>query len=302
MSFMKMFWLPQDIKQEELLDLTREIGWEVSRILNAYNQNIEKNDQFQRKLKILNLESGPVTSADIEISELVKKRIKEQYPNINWDFLSEEDVKNNQKLNFKSKWVWIIDPIDGTKDFIEQSGEFAMHMALTYESEIILSVVPIPSKNQLWMFFKDRGTWCETPNTKQNFIIPITLKDIPINDLTILTSKSHLSSDFESLLEKLCPKKVVGLGSVGFKVVSILTGEASLYISYSSNNGSCPKDWDMAAPFGLIKGAGGNFTDLYSNDLSFLKDNNFEQRGILVASLNQNHQEICKKILDLVRN
>ena len=296
-----MFCLPQDIKQEELLDLTRAIGWEVSRILKAYNQDIETNDQFQRKLKILNLESGPVTSADIEISELIKKRIKDKYPHIKWDFLSEEDVKDNQKLIFKSKWVWIIDPLDGTKAFIEQNGEYAMHLALAYEREIILSVVPIPSKNQLWMFFKDKGTWFETPNNKENLIIPTTPKDLHIHDLTIVTSKSHVSKEFERLLEELSPKKVLRLSSVGFKVVSILSGEANLYISYTSKNGSCPKDWDMAAPFGLIKGAGGNFTDIYSNDLAFLKDDNFEQRGILIASLNQNHQEVCKEILDLAK-
>jgi len=295
-----MVCLPHGIKQEELINLLKKIGWEVSKNLKAYNQNIEDNDEFQRKLKIINLESGPVTAADIEISELVKKRIKDQYPAINWDFLSEEDVKNNQKLEFKSKWVWIIDPIDGTKDFIKQTGQYAMHLALTYEREIILGIVPIPSKDQLWIYCQGRGTWYETRDTEETIIIPTTSKDI--SDLTILTSKSHITPQFQDLLEKLCPKKVVRLGSVGYKVVSILSGEANLYISYSSRNGSCPKDWDMAAPFGLIKGAGGSFTDLYSNDLVFLKDDNFEQRGILIASLVQNHQEVCKKILDLFKN
>ncbi len=295
-----MVCLPHGIKQEELIKLLKKIGWEVSKNLKAYNQNTEDNDEFQRKLKIINLESGPVTAADIEISELIKTRIKAQYPEINWDFLSEEDVKNNQKLEFKSKWVWIIDPIDGTKDFIKQTGQYAMHLALTYEREIILGIVPIPSKDQLWIYFQGRGTWYETLDTEETIIIPTPSTDI--SDLTILTSKSHITPEFQALLEKLRPKKVIGLGSVGFKIVSLLRGEADLYISYSSLNGSCPRDWDMAAPFALMKGAGGYFTDINSRDLSFLKDDDFEQRGILVASTNLNHQKICRKIFELVNN
>ena len=70
-----MVCLPHGIKQEELIKLLKKIGWEVSKNLKAYNQNTEDNDEFQRKLKIINLESGPVTAADIEISELIKTRI-----------------------------------------------------------------------------------------------------------------------------------------------------------------------------------------------------------------------------------
>ena len=295
-----MVCLPQGVHQEELLDFIKEIGWDVSSILKSYNQNIKNSDEFQKKLKIINLESGPVTSADQEISEFIKKKIKSKYPNINWDYLSEEDVKDNAKIDLQSKWVWIIDPLDGTKDFIKQSGQYAMHLALAYEKEIILGLVPIPSKNQLWIYLQGKGTWYETPHSIHN--IQINKASLALQDLTILTSRSHVSQSFKRLLEKLCPKKVIGLGSVGYKIVSILSGEADVYISYSSKNGSCPKDWDMAAPFSLIKGAGGRFTDINSNDLSFLKGDNFEQRGILIASINQNHEEICKEILELVNN
>ena len=175
-----------------------------------------------------------------------------------------------------------------------------MPLALTYEREIILGIVPIPSKDQLWIYFQGRGTWYETRNTEETIIMPTPSTDI--SDLTILTSKSHITPEFQALLEKLRPKKVIGLGSVGFKIVSLLSGEADLYISYSSLNGSCPRDWDMAAPFALMKGAGGYFTDINSRDLSFLKDDNFEQRGILVASTNRDHQKICRKISELVNN
>ena len=66
--------------------------------------------------------------------------------------------------------------------------------------------------------------------------------------------------------------------------------------------GTCPKDWDMAAPYGLIKEAGGYFTDMNGEDLKFLKEENYDQSGLLIASMNINHLEICKKISKLLNN
>ena len=121
-----------------------------------------------------------------------------------------------------------------------------------------------------------------------------------IGDLRVLTSKSHFHSQFHDLLKALKPRKVLGMGSVGFKVTSILKGKADLYISYSLENGSAPKDWDFFPPFAIIKGAGGFMTDIKGNDLGFLKDDKFEQRGIIVASMNQNHKYICDEIYSIV--
>ena len=67
------------------------------------------------------------------------------------------------------------------------------------------------------------------------------------------------------------------MGSVGFKVASILRGEGDLYISYSLKGGSSPKDWDMAAPEAIITGAGGYFTDLRGRNLTFLNENDLSK-------------------------
>ena len=101
-------------------------------------------------------------------------------------------------------------------------------------------------------------------------------------------------------MKELNPKNVLGMGSVGYKITSILRGEGDIYISYSLPNGSSPKDWDMAAPLSLIEGAGGYFTDINGCELDFLSGN-FDQSGILIASLNSNHKEICKEISKIIK-
>ena len=283
-----MICLPDDINSNELLNTIRELSWDASKIFKSYKQEIKNS----KKLNIKNFETGPVTSADIEINELIKNIIRNKYPVQKWEFLSEEDKKSNKNKIYKSKWVWIIDPHDGTKDFIKETGEYAMHLALTYEKEIILGIVLIPQKNQLWISLKDEGTWFENENSIKEY--PINKKNKKLTELKILTSKSHVHQKFNSLLEKINPKQIQGMGSVGYKISSILRGDGDLYISYALPGGTSPQDWDIAAPLGLIKEAGGYFTDINGADLKFLKEGNFDQGGILIASMNSNHLEICR--------
>ena len=92
------------------------------------------------------------------------------------------------------------------------------------------------------------------------------------------------------------------MGSIGYKISSILRGKGDLYISYALAGGTCPKDWDIAAPLSLIKEAGGYFTDINGADLNFLREGNYDQSGILIASMNSNHLEICETISKLINN
>ena len=291
-----MICLPDNIKSKELINTIRELSWNAAKIFRSYNQEIKNS----KKLNIKNFDTGPVTAADIEINELIKSTIKIKYPFQQWEFLSEEDKKLNKNRIFKSKWVWIIDPLDGTKDFIKETGEYAMHLALTYKKEIILGIVLIPQKNQLWISLKGGGTWFENEDSLKGY--PIIKKNKKLKELTILTSKSHVHQKFKFMLEKINPKGIKGMGSVGYKISSILRDDGDLYISYALPEGTCPKDWDMAAPYGLIKEAGGYFTDINGEDLMFLKEENYDQSGLLIASMNSNHLEICKKISKLINN
>ncbi len=289
-----MIFLPDNIKSRELLNTIRELSWDVAKIFRSYNQEINNS----KKLNIKIFETGPVTAADIEINELIKRTIKNKYPLQQWEFLSEEDKKSNKNRIFNSKWVWIIDPLDGTKDFIKETGEYAMHLALTFKREIVLGIVLIPQKNQLWISIKGEGIWFENEDSLKEY--PINKKNKKLNELKILTSKSHVHQKFQSLLERMNPKEIIGMGSIGYKISSILRGDGDLYISYALAEGTCPKDWDIAAPYGLIKEAGGHFTDINGADLKFLKEKNYDQSGILIASMNSNHLEICKNISCLI--
>ena len=135
-----MTFLPENVEVIELLNTIRELSWKVAKVFKSYNRKANKSKNFDKKLDIKNFETGPVTAADIEVNELIKNTIRNRYPLQEWEFLSEEDKKDNDSRTFKSKWVWIIDPLDGTKDFIDGTGEYAMHLALTFEKNIVLGL------------------------------------------------------------------------------------------------------------------------------------------------------------------
>ena len=81
----------------------------------------------------------PVTLADLKVNEMIINRINEKYIGIDWKILSEENVKlPKHEIDTKGDWLWILDPLDGTKDFIQGTGNYAMHLALTYKQKHIL--------------------------------------------------------------------------------------------------------------------------------------------------------------------
>ena len=287
-----MNFLPKDINQNSLLKKIREINWEISKLLKSYSNNSKNQEEYQRKLKISEYSSGPVTEADIKVNRYIITELM-NFSN-QWVILSEENIKCSTEVDLKSDWVWIIDPLDGTKDFIQNTGEYGVHMALSYKKQIIFGSVLIPSKSELWLFIKGKGTWFELERERKVILQKANKKEF--REMKVLTSRNHCPPALQKILRVLNPYSVVGMGSVGYKVATILRGEADLYISYSEPGKSTPKDWDLASPFAILKGAGGYLTNEKGEDLNFLEDKNFNQSELIVASLNTNHKKICKYI------
>ena len=118
--------------------------------------------------------------------------------------------------------------------------------------------------------------------------------------MRLVISKSHRNIELINLVEKICPSELIGMGSVGYKVTALIEDQADLYISYSPKGKSSPKDWDIAAPESIIKGAGGFLTNEKGENLHFLNDSNFNQNGLIIASMSKNHQDICLKVAQML--
>ena len=292
-----MIKLPFGVDINNLIDDLRIFSWEAADILIHYSNSLN-SESYKNIVINPNQSFDPVTIADLKVNNLILDRIKESYPNAEWEYLTEEDIKVKEELQkFDSDWLWVLDPLDGTKDFIQGSGNYAMHLALNYKNVPYMGIVLIPSKDELWIS-NGENVWCENRTRK------IRKKNIPeikeLNQMTLVTSKNHSNNFLKELIDQIGFKKIIIMGSIGCKIASILRGDSDIYISLSLPKRTCPKDWDFAAPDAILKAGGGCITNIYNERLSYNKSN-FEQRGLLIATSNRvNHKYICKEIEQII--
>ena len=294
-----MIKLPPSVNISKLLDDLKNISWEASESLLKYEQIIKDKNNKSNLLKNNNIKD-PVTIADLEVNEIIINRINENYKNICWEILSEENVKvNSDSCNFNEDFVWVLDPLDGTKDFIQGTGNYAMHLALNYKKYPHLGIVLIPDKDELWIS-NNEIVWCE--NKIGDSKRPNLSNKSNLNEMIIVTSKNHKNHVLKNLIDRANFKEVVVMGSIGCKIASILRGESDIYICLSLPGESSPKDWDFAAPAATLKTAGGAITNINNEELTY-GNLNFEQGGIIVASSNKNsHKRICLQIKEIIKN
>ena len=292
-----MIKLPQGVDINILINDLKVFSWEASDILIKYAQIIKDSNDKSNILKNQNQED-PVTIADLKVNEIMIKNITESYKNINWEILSEENVKiNPTNKRIKKDFVWVLDPLDGTQDFIQGTGNYAMHLALTYKNKPYLGIVLIPERDELWIS-NHKIVWCENKNEECKR--PNLLRKDKLEDMTIVTSKNHSNQSLQNLIKKVKFKEVIVMGSIGCKIASILRGESDIYICLSSPGESSPKDWDFAAPAAVLKAAGGSITNIYNEQLTY-GNLNYKQGGIIIASNNyHNHGKICLEIKEFI--
>ena len=289
--------LPAGLEIKNLIDDLRIFSWEACETLLYYAQMLKESKNKSNILKNDN-DDDPVTLADLKVNEIIISRINDKYKAIDWEILSEENEKSaTGKSDLNSEWVWVLDPLDGTKDFIQGTSNYAMHLALNYKQKPFIGIVLIPEKDELWIADGEK-VWCEKRN---GYVIkPKLSKNKNLQEMILVTSKNHRNKILSNLIEKINFDEVKIMGSIGCKIASIVRGESDIYICLSLPGKSSPKDWDFAAPEMVLRAAGGAVTNLDNKELVYGKPR-FEQNGIIVASNNiKTHKRLCLEIKEII--
>jgi len=270
---------------EEILAIARSIGWGASYLLRSYYHGGVKNAELEIPDK-----DGPVTAADIAVNHYVLDRLQANLGNQDFAYISEETYNSQADGQLSQPWVWIIDPLDGTRDFIDKTGEYAIHIALVKDSRPVLAVVAWPEAEKLYYATVGGGTFVETRDGKVT-PIRVSARD-KLEDLTLVVSRTHRDRRFNQLLQQLPCQNQKYVGSVGCKIATIIEQQADVYISLSGK--SAPKDWDLAAPELILTEAGGNFTHFDGTPLKYNQDD-VNQWGGLLASNGHCHTALCNE-------
>lgn len=271
---------------EDILAIARSVGWGASYLLRSYySSQLQSGD-----LEIQDKQGDPVTAADIAVSHYILERLQENLGDRDFGYISEETYNLESYQQSSQPWVWIIDPLDGTRDFIEKTGEYAIHIALVKHGRPVLAVVAYPEAEKLYYATLGSGTFVETRDGK------VTRKEISkrnkIEDFILVVSRTHRDERFNNLLQQLPYKNQKHIGSIGCKIAAIVEHQADVYISLSGK--SAPKDWDLAAPELILTEAGGEFTHFDGNPLMY-NQRDVSQWGGLLASNGQCHAQLCQE-------
>ncbi len=199
---------------------------------------------FKEGLKInIKEDRSPVSNGDLRVNDLISKKISELTPNI--QIISEETV--NIKIKNKSKIFWLIDPIDGTKEYIAGKDEYTLNAALVINTVPVLGLVGVPKKNRLFFSYGSGDSYLiEDKNTKKIKCE----KQQPKGEIVALSSVIKPS---DVILNKLKEHKVTSIVKMAssYKFCVIATGEFDIYAARERAN-----EWDYAAGHAIAQNAG----------------------------------------------
>ncbi len=246
---------------ECLVPILRGAGLEV---LHFYGDN--SSVDYKNK-------NEPVTAADHASNEYIISCLEKAFPEDG--LLSEESKDNNTR--FSRDLVWIIDPMDGTKEFISQNGEFSIMIGLAHKGKPVLGGVYQPTEDRLYLGAKGLGaTMVQNGDSKE---LAVTKRD-KLSTLRMVVSRSHMEPVVDDIRKSLGIKDLRKSGSVGLKCGLIARAECDLYIHPSPYT----KMWDSCAPQAILEAAGGVMTDVHGGELDYSREEVKNLDGMLVSN------------------
>ena len=232
----------------------------------------------------------PVTRADQLANDLITTALAEAFPDDG--ILAEESSDKQSWLGFER--VWMVDPLDGTKEFINHNGEFAVMIGLMIGHEPVLGVVYQPADDRLYTGIQ--GGLCTltvgSPPSGEELVKNLCVSECgDPRDSVMLMSRSHADERVLRLAKHLDVKALKRSGSVGVKMGLMADNQADLYVHFTDKT----KLWDVCAPTAILTAAGGRVTDTLGDPLDFRSPTAFNLHG-LAATNGLQHRAVLDAI------
>lgn len=240
-----------DIDLESLVKSTRDLSRTAGeKILEVYE------DEFAVDIKE---DNSPLTEADLVSHNCLTDAIKNFEPPL--PIISEESA-SNVAFATRKKWetYWLIDPLDGTKEFIKRNGEFTVNVALVHNHKPVLGVVYVPVKEQCYFAAQGLGAFKQEKN---NAPLPIQVRTKVQKTIIVAGSRSHQTGGLGDYLRKLGDYQLITMGS-SLKLCLVAEGIADIYPRIGLTS-----EWDTAAAHCVVEQAGGKVTDIQGSTLLY---------------------------------
>jgi 3'(2'), 5'-bisphosphate nucleotidase len=275
----------QSSELDRRLQIVRDIAWAAGdTVLQFYGEQVEVEWKSP---------GNPVTAADHAANALILEHLHRHFPGE--AVLAEETDDDMSRLG--RDVVWVVDPLDGTKEFIKRNGEFSVMIGLVENNKPVLGVVlqPAPPNGVkpggLYSGAVGLGAWLSLGGSERP--IRVSAIEQPAQ-MRMIASRSHFDARVDQIRKRLGIHEILRSGSVGLKCGVIATGACELYIHPSSKVSL----WDSCAPAAILTAAGGVMTDLKGEALNYTAIDVGHRQGLL-ASHGRLHAQIVAVIKEV---
>jgi len=210
-------------------------------------------------------DDSPLTLADKRANDVICAGLKKITPNI--PIISEENKEIDYSERKNYSFAWLVDPVDGTKEFIKRNGEFTVNIALIKDGKIVLGVVYVPVTEELFWAYQNGGAYLTSKGSEaQKLDAPMfSMKD---EGISVVCSRSHLNEETAAFINKLDNPNKVSKGS-SLKFLILAQGGAHVYPRLAPT-----MEWDTGAAQIVLEEAGGKIINVETNlPLDYNKEN-----------------------------
>jgi 3'(2'), 5'-bisphosphate nucleotidase len=231
----------------------------------------------------------PVTEADRRANALICELLEREFPGV--PIVAEESDPSSFEDFRKSDRVFFVDPVDGTREFVDRNGEFAVMIGVVEGARAVGAVIDAPARHEIFAGWVGQVA-VRIADGKQ---APIRVSDIAqVSQGRLVGSRSHRGPNLERALTKLAPREVLVMGSAGLKGTLVAAGQVEAYVA----PGYAGQRWDACAADALVTAAGGKLTDTHGDPIDYRAPSLANDRG-LIASNGRIHAALIEAFADM---
>jgi 3'(2'), 5'-bisphosphate nucleotidase len=250
---------------EIVKDLAVKAGLEIMKIYET---------DFKVEMKA---DHSPLTLADQNANEVIVKGLKEHFSD--HAILSEESRDDMSRL--LNEYCFIVDPLDGTKEFVKRNGQFTVNIALAFNKRPVMGVIYVPVTQELYYAYSGEGAFLEDVSTGEVKRLGVTDK---LNELVVVGSKSHSSEKEQKLImdHQDLIGETISAGS-SLKGCMVASGKADVYYRFGLTS-----EWDTAAMHCIAEESGGIFRQMDGTEMLYNREQNLNDKGFYVVNRSEN--------------
>lgn len=252
------------------LEVAREAAIEAGKaIMEIYEDENPMEIEYKS-------DDSPLTAADKAANRIIVDRLRSNFPQ--YAILSEEE--KDQKERLSNDYCFVVDPLDGTKEFVKRNGQFTVNIALAYRQQPVLGVIYVPVSGALYYAAKGNGAFVQRAGKEP---VKLSVSDnTDRSSLKVVMSNSHGCAQMDELVEKYQLTNFVKIGS-SLKGCMVASGEADVYYRFNPT-----MEWDTAAMHCIAEEAGAVFRQMDGSPMLYNREDSLNAKGFYIINRMEN--------------